>query len=67
MTKQTDAPVTLTKAQRITYATENHRLALKAYNDEWKRDGTAKNYPNVDRKLDTLHAAERTLQLAQES
>lgn len=33
--------------------------ARRAYNAEWRRDPTAKNYPAVDKALDKLNDAEK--------
>lgn len=66
MTKQTDV-TKLPKGERVARAAEGVRITRAAYVAEWKRDGTAKNYPNVDRKLDALHEAEREQRLAAEA
>lgn len=50
----------LTKRQlgeALAKAREIENKARLAYNAEWKRDGTAKNYPRVDVKLDAYNDA----------
>lgn len=45
-------------SERLAKAKELEAITRAAYNGEWRRDPTAKNYPKVDRKLDAYNEAQ---------
>lgn len=44
--------------ENVAKAAAQSALALKAYNDTWKKDPTAANWPAIDKALDRLQEAE---------
>lgn len=55
------------QAERRGKLVEVVQATRTAYNAEWRRDPTAKNYPAVDRALDKLNDAEKQVRAFDEA